>query len=100
MKRRNKNRPSPFPDFQTGCRKRRLNLALVFLCLFSVILVFWYFVCILVFWGYCYFMLSVPVQLTAWEDRPRNDLLRVKGNVKQLPTYSLNPWFHVKTKLF
>jgi len=43
-----------------------LGLALVFLVLF---LYFWYFVC-LVFLGYCYFILSVPVQLIAWKDRP------------------------------
>jgi len=29
-------------------------------------------VCLGIF-GYCYFMLSVPVQLIAWEDRPRKD---------------------------
>jgi len=28
------------------------------------------------------FMLSVPVQLIAWEDCPRNDLLCVKRDVK------------------
>ena len=32
--------------FQAGCCKRWLNLALVFLCLFCVILGFWYFVCL------------------------------------------------------
>jgi len=41
--------------------------------------------------GHCYFMLSVPVQLTAWEDRPQNDQLCVEReyNVKQLLTHSL-----------
>jgi len=31
-------------------------------------------------------MLSVPVQLIAWKDRPRNDLLCVEMDVKQLLT--------------
>jgi len=34
-------------------------------------------------------MLSVPVQLIAWEDCPRNDLLRFQRCVKQLLTHSL-----------
>jgi len=34
-------------------------------------------------------MFSVSVQLIAWEDRPRNDLLCVETDVKQLPTHSL-----------
>jgi len=34
-------------------------------------------------------MLSVPVQLIAWEDRPRNDLLCVERDVKHLLTHSL-----------
>ena len=46
------------------------------------------FVC-LVFLGYCYFMLSVLVQLIAWEGHPRNDLLCVERDVKQLLTHSL-----------
>jgi len=33
-------------------------------------------------------MLSVPVQLMAWEDRPQNDLLCVERDIKQLFTYS------------
>jgi len=35
-------------------------------------------------------MLSVPVQLIAWEDRPRNDLLCVERDVMQLLTDSLS----------
>jgi len=34
-------------------------------------------------------MLSVPVQLMAWEDRPQNDLLCVERDVKHLLTQSL-----------
>jgi len=34
-------------------------------------------------------MLSEPVQLIAWKDRPRNDLLCVEGDVKHLLTHSL-----------
>jgi len=33
-------------------------------------------------------MLSVPVQLMAWEDCPQNDLLCVQWDVKQLLTHS------------
>ena len=50
--------------------------------------------CVLLFRGYCYFMLSVKsvqVQLTAWKDRPRNDLLCVERDVKQLLTNLLTP---------
>jgi len=38
----------------------------------------------------CYFVLSVPVLLIAWKDRPRNDLLYVsfKKGVKHLLTHS------------
>jgi len=40
MKRQNKNRP--FLRFQAGCRKRQLNLTLVFLRLFCVVVyLFW-----------------------------------------------------------
>jgi len=52
------------------------------LCLFCVIFMF------LVFWGYCCIMLSVPVQLMAWEDCPQNDLLCVQRYVKHLLTHS------------
>jgi len=34
-------------------------------------------------------ILSVPMQLTAWEDHPQNDLLCVERDVKQLLTHSL-----------
>jgi len=34
-------------------------------------------------------MLSVPVQLIAWKDRPGNDLLCVERDVKQLLSHSL-----------
>jgi len=34
-------------------------------------------------------MLSVPVQLIAWKDRARNDLLCVERDVKQLLKRSL-----------
>ena len=44
---------------------------------------------VLVFWGYCCFMLSVPVQLIAWKDRPRNDLLCVERDFKHLLTHSV-----------
>jgi len=37
---------------------------------------------VLVFWGYSYFMLSVPVQLIAWKDRQWNDLLCVERGIK------------------
>jgi len=40
--------------------------------------------CVLVFWDYDYFMLWVPVQLIAWEARPRNDLSCIERDVKQL----------------
>jgi len=33
---------------------------------------------------YCYFVLSLPVQLIAWKDCSRNDLLCVDRNVKHL----------------
>jgi len=39
--------------------------------------------------GYFHFMLSVPVQLIAWKDRPRNDVLCVQRDTKQLLTHSL-----------
>jgi len=61
MKHQNQNRPSPFPG---RCRKRQLHepgfSLLLFLCFF------------LVFLGYCYFMLSIPVQpfsRTTWVSR-------------------------------
>ena len=56
------------------------------LCYFCV-LVF----CVFVFLGYFYFVLSVPVQVIAWKDPPRNDLLCVERNVKHLLTHSLQP---------
>jgi len=59
----------------------------LFLCNFCVFGI----LCVLVFWGYCYFMLSLPVQLIAWEDRPRNDLLCVERDVKQLLTHTIWP---------
>jgi len=34
-------------------------------------------------------MLSVPVQLIAWKDRPRNDLLCVERDFKHLLTHSV-----------
>jgi len=43
------------------------------------------------FLGYCYFMLSVPVQFIACEDRPQNDLLCIERDVKHLITHSLQP---------
>jgi len=39
--------------------------------------------------SYCYFMLSVPVQLIAWKDHSQNELLYVERDVKQLLTYLL-----------
>ena len=66
--------------FQAGCHKRQLNLALVYF----VFLVF----CVLVFLSYCYFMLSISVQLIAWKDCPRNDLLCVVKAIKHLLTHS------------
>jgi len=36
-------------------------------------------------------MLSAPVQLIAWKDHPRNVLLCVEGDVKQLLTQLLKP---------
>ena len=65
---------------QAGCRKMPLDLALFFvfiLCYFCVLGI----LCVLLFLGYCYFMLSVPVQLNASEDRPRNHLLCVERTV-------------------
>ena len=49
----------------------------VLFCVFGILRV-------LVFLGYCYFMLSVPVQLIAWKDRPRNDLLCIERDVKHV----------------
>jgi len=60
-------------------------MALVF-CVFCVISVFLAFCVSWYFWGYFYFMLSVPVQLIAWKDRPGNDLLCVETDIKQLLT--------------
>jgi len=34
-------------------------------------------------------MLSLPMQLIAWEVRPSNDLLCIERDIKQLLTYSL-----------
>jgi len=34
-------------------------------------------------------MLSIPVQLIAWKDRPQNDLLCVERDVKHLLTHLL-----------
>jgi len=45
--------------------------------------------CVLVFWGYCYFMLSVPMQLIAWKNGLRDDLLCVDKDVKRPLTHSL-----------
>jgi len=50
------------------------------LCYFCVFSIF----CVLVFLRYCDFMLSVPVQLIVWKDRPRNDLLCVERDIRQL----------------
>jgi len=52
--------------------------------------------CFVVFLSYCYFMLSVPVQLTAWKDRPRNDPIHRTPNRRgslycQLPSRILDP---------
>ena len=55
---------------------------LCYFCVFGIL-------CVMVFWGYCYFMLSVPVQLIARKDRPRNDQLCVERDIKQLLTHSL-----------
>jgi len=55
----------------------------VLFCVFGILRV-------LVFLGYCYFMLSVPVQLIAWKDHPQNGLLYVERDVKQLLTQSLS----------
>jgi len=52
---------------------------------FLVFLVF----CVLVFFDYCYFMLSLTVQFIAWKDCPQDDLLCVERNVKQLLADSL-----------
>ena len=52
------------------------------LCVFGIL-------CVLVFLGYCYFMLSIPVQVIALEDHPQNGLLSVERDVKQLLTHSL-----------
>jgi len=87
MKRQNKNRPLLF---QAGCCKRRLNLTLVFLCLFCVNFVFFGILCVLVFLGYFYFMLSVRVQLIAWKDHPRNDLLCVERDIERRLTHSVH----------
>jgi len=86
MKHRNKNRPSPFPGQMST---RWLNLALVFCVYFVLFLCFWYYIVCLVFLGYCYFMLSVPVQLIAWKDCAWNDLLCVERVVEQHLTWSL-----------
>jgi len=57
-------------------------LVLCYFCVFGIL-------CVLVFLGYFCLMLSVPVQLTAWKDRPRNDLLYVERDVKHLLSHSL-----------
>jgi len=59
--------------------------------IYFVTFVFFGILCVLIFLGYCYFMLSVPVQLIAWKDRPRNylGLSYVERDVKQLLTHSL-----------
>jgi len=60
----------------------RLNLALVFLCYLSVFGVFGIF-------GLFCFILSVPVQLIAWEDCSQNDLVCGERDIKHLLTHSL-----------
>jgi len=50
-------------------------------------------VCLGIFGGDFYFMLSVPVQLIAWEDHPGNDLLCIERDIKQLLTHSLTVFF-------
>jgi len=50
--------------------------------------------CVLVFWGYCYFMLSVPVQLIAWKNGLRDDLLCVDKDVKRPLTHSLTEFLY------
>jgi len=59
-------------------------LIFCYFCVFDIL-------CFLVLLSYCYVMLSLPVQLIAWEDRPQNDLLCVERDVKQvqLLTHSL-----------
>ena len=59
-----------------------------FLCLFCVTFVFLVF-CVLVFWDYCYFMLSLAVQLIAWKDRLQSEILCVERDIKHLLTDSL-----------
>ena len=65
--------------FQAGCRKRRLNLALVFLCLFCVVVHF--------FWlmsacSFCVtFSFSIPCQQIGLGKRHRNDLFCVEWDV-------------------
>jgi len=78
--------------FQAGCHKRQLNLALVFWCYFCDFGI----LCVLVFLGYFYFMLSVPVQLIeqliAWKDHPQNDLLCVEWMLSTCSrTHPLSP---------
>jgi len=85
------------PSQQCKALKRQLNLALVNFVLFFVFLLFcvsWYFL------GYCYFMLSVPAQLIAWEDRPRNDLLLVLLRFQNVSCRSVSVGFAEKTSVY
>jgi len=69
--------------FQTGCRKRRLNLALVFLCLFCVVLYFFDWV----------LRASVVLGLVFFHTKPRdwlrerlrNDIFCVEWDIKPQP---------------
>jgi len=67
--------------FQTGCRKRRLNLTLVFSCLFRVVVhLFWLVnacVCCVRF-----NIFPIPSRETGFGKRLRNDLGRVEWDVK------------------
>jgi len=79
-------RMDPF-RFQAGYRKRRLNLALAFLCLFRVVvqrLMNACFCCV----RFCFF--PYQAKRLAWGNVSRNDLFRIEWYVKPQLNQSIN----------
>jgi len=74
--------------FQAGCRKRRLNLTLVVLCLFCAVVHFFWLVNVSF---YCVrFIFSVPSHETGLGKRLGNDLFCVQWDVKPELNLSIN----------
>ena len=78
------NRPSPFP----GQMLTKPGFCF-FVCVYFVLLLcFWYFVRLGIF-GLFLFCVASTSAIDCLEDRPRNELLCVKRDVKQLLTHAI-----------